>query len=315
VASHVQRVAPAASNPATIYAAGGVIPRNQQHDFAQTLNRSVDRGRTWIRLRTDGRSPPLVAPSVLAVDPRDHRHLLAGGQGITESHDGGATWKNRLRLTNAWVGVIAFAASDQRQVYAAVYDEASDKSRLIGSTDGGKTWGFQGSMRAGTMIGAFAVHPERAETVYAGFEYQSLTQEGGGVATSSDGGRSWRHRLIPDVRSVSALAVAPSDPDTIYAATDVGLARSVDGGNRWRLLSPDYFLRRVVVDPERSETVYVVTWDQRRSVLRSTNGGGTWRLFGARLTMRGVTDLAFDSSGTWLYAGLSDGGLTSIRVR
>jgi hypothetical protein len=307
VASRVQSVAPAASNPATIYAAGAVEPRSQRHarrwDFY--LSRSDDRGRTWVRLRTDD-----VALHVVAVDPRDHRHVLVGGQGITGSHDGGATWTSLHRVD--WVGGIAFAASNPRQVYAALYDEAADNGRLIRSSDGGTTWNIDGAARVRTIT-ALAVHPKRAETVYVGYEGQ--TSGGGGVATSSDAGRSWRHRSIPGVQSVNALAVAPSDPDTIYAGTDLGLARSVDGGDRWRLVSNSrYFLWTVVVDPERAETVYGATPDPRSGVLRSTDGGRTWRPFGARLPRRGVLDLALDPSGKWLYAGLSDGGLTSIRV-
>jgi photosystem II stability/assembly factor-like uncharacterized protein len=316
VASHVRTVAPAASNPATIYAAGFISHGDQQHDVYRTLSRSDDRGHTWVRLRTDDGSALTAEPSVLAVDPRDHRHVLIGGQGITGSHDGGATWTSLHGLPHASdvvVGHIAFAASNPRQVYAVLYDGAANRSRLIRSSDGGTTWKIDGGAGVEPIL-ALAVDPKRAETVYAG--YEAATSGGGGVATSSDGGRSWRHRSIPDVRAVGALAVAPSDPDTIYAVTDIGLARSVDGGDRWRFVrSRDYSLTTVVVDPERSETVYVASGDQRRGVLRSTDGGETWRPFGARFPTRGVADLAVDASGNRLYVGLSDGGLTSIRVR
>ena len=74
----------------------------------------------------------------LAVDPRDHRHVLVGGQGITGSHDGGATWTSLHRLPHAndverWVGHIAFAASNSRPVYATL--SVSDQSRVIRSSD------------------------------------------------------------------------------------------------------------------------------------------------------------------------------------
>ena len=318
VASKVGTVAPAASSPATIYTGGSA------------LSRSDDRGRTWIALQSDGTA---LAPGrqtdgtalatglrtdAPAVDPRDHRHVLVGGRGIFGSRDGGTTFSSLVRLPNDWVGKIAFAPGNPRQVYAVVYTTAEERSHVIRSSDGGKTWRVQGGAGIEPLM-AFAVHPKRADTVYAGYETwqtdsKGLTSTGGGVATSSDGGRSWRYRSIPDTNQVRSLAVAPSDPDTIYAATDNGPARSLDGGDSWQLLpAPVFSLSSVVVDPERSETVFLGTSDH--GVLRSTDGGATWRAFGARLPRRDVQALAFDPSGKWLYAGMSDAGLTSIRVR
>jgi hypothetical protein len=236
--------------------------------------------------------------------------VLVGGRGIFGSRDGGATWTSLLRLApDDAVSEIAFAPSDARQVYAVVYTAATDRSGVIRSMDGGTTWQGQGA--AGIYgISALAVHPKRAETIYV-----SYGEGPGGVATSSDGGRSWRHRSIPD--AAVSLAVAPSDPDTLYVATFSGVARSVDGGDHWQLLphpALQSFPLTVVVDPQRSETVYVGTGDH--GVLRSTDGGATLRPFGAaRLPRQGVWSLAFDPSGSRLYAGLSDAGLTSIRVR
>lgn len=95
-----------------------------------------------------------------------------------------------------------------------------------------------------------------------------------------------------------------------------GLARSVDGGDRWQLLphpALQSFPLTVVVDPQRPETVYVGTGDH--GVLRSTDGGATLQPFGTRLPRQAVWSLAFDPSGTLLYAGTNDAGLTSIRVR
>ena len=310
VASNVLTVAPAASSPATIYTA--TFPNFNAG--GPVLSRSDDGGRTWIGLRINGTGAAAwhVDPRSLAVDPRDHRHVLVGGRGIgiLESRDGGATWTRRLRLPNDWVGNIAFARSDPRQVYAWVYTTATEQATLIRSSDGGKAWKAQaGSGRQG--LTAFAVHPKRADTVYV--SYEGVTQGGGGVATSSDGGRSWRYRSIPG-EFPGSLAIAPSDPDTIYVTAGSGLARSVDGGDSWLLLpAPEFYPSTVVVDPERSETVYVGTGDH--GVLRSTDGGATWQPFGARLPRQDAQALAFDPTGNWLYAGTSDAGLTAIRVR
>lgn len=305
VASLVSKVVPTASNPPTIYAAGAVL-RNQQHDVDLTLSRSDDGGRTWIALRTDGSSPLAFAPSVLAVDPRDHRHVLVGGQGITVTHDGGTTWTSLL--PNHFVGAIAFAPSNPRRVYAAT-NQDTGAGGMSRSSDGGKTWSFQRLPRAETAISALVVHPTRAATVYAA--YSVKLGASAGVATSWDGGRSWRFRSTPG--EVYSLAVAPSDPGRLYGVTGDGVVRSVDGGDRWQFLPhKGFFSTRVVVDPKRSETVYVGGSD---GVFRSTDGGTTWRPFGTRLPRRSVGSLAFDPSGNWLYAGTSDGGLTSIRVR
>ena len=237
VASHVQRVVPAASNPATIYAAGGIAPRNQKHDFDRILSRSDDRGRTWIRLRTDSGSSLAVVTSVLAVDPRDHRHVLVGGQGITGSHDGGATWTSLHRLPNGWVGGTSRSPRATRgrstpPLRAGRGPEPPDpKQRRRHDL------GRSGAARVRTIT-TLAVHPKRAETVYAGYEGADLgarrrrDQLGRRtvVATPLDSGRSVgerargrtvrpRHDLRSDRRRPRALGrrrqplAAPVDPD------------------------------------------------------------------------------------------------------
>jgi photosystem II stability/assembly factor-like uncharacterized protein len=110
----------------------------------------------------------------------------------------------------------------------------------------------------------------------------------------------------------TSLAVAPSRPDTLYAATNAGLARSEDGGKTWRL-RPAEGLHRIAVDPKDADTVYAGT--RSAGVLRSTDGGATWQPFGEGLPSQSISTLAFDATGKVLYAGTNGTGLTSIRVR
>jgi hypothetical protein len=53
----------------------------------------------------------------------------------------------------------------------------------------------------------------------------------------------------------------------------------------------------------------------RAGVLRSTDGGRSWRPFGKGLRTLSVQVLTFDSTGTTLYAGTNGGGVVSILVR
>lgn len=266
--------------------------------------RSRDAGATWQAMRPstsrDMREIHAAGSGILYTAGRFFEELPGG---VQRSTDGGVTWQGVL--DGSW----SLAVDPDRAGTVWAVGELG----VWVTRDGGTSWRSAGAAPVRDLtardLTAIVLDPRRPRTLYAG--------DGLGVVKTVDGGATWRRADTGVVASqVRSVAPAASNPATIYAATDVGLARSIDGGDRWRLVpNPDLFLRAVVVDPERSETVYVITWDQRRGVLRSTDGGATWRPFGARLPRRGVEDLAFDPSGSSLYAGMSDAGLTSIRVR
>src|SRR5215831_12182903 len=78
-------------------------------------------------------------------------------------------------------------------------------------------------------------------TLYAG-------TTGGGVYKSTDGAGTWSDVSLPTNGDVFVLAVDPSTPDTIYAATrcctdQVGIYKSTDGGGYWQAVNtglPDF---------------------------------------------------------------------------
>jgi hypothetical protein len=87
--------------------------------------------------------------------------------------------------------------------------------------DAGATWEAKG---LNAYVTALAIDPITSTTLYAG---------GSGVFESTDGGNSWQAinaglttdspfpQLLP-VRAVSALAIDPMTPSTLYAGTDGG---------------------------------------------------------------------------------------------
>jgi photosystem II stability/assembly factor-like uncharacterized protein len=123
----------------------------------------------------------------------------------------------------------------------------------------------------GATVQALAFAPSDPSIVYAGLA-------GGGVQRSADGGRTWRPASFGLGNPlVNALAVDPTDADTVYAGTQVGFFRSVDGGKHWQTSSPVNGLKvhAIAVHPAHPHVLYIGT---AMGIYRSANGGAGWQL-------------------------------------
>ncbi len=121
---------------------------------------------------------------------------------------------------------------------------------------------------------------------------------GGGVWKTTDGGITWRN--VSDkyfkTAAVGALAVAPSDPNVIYAgmgesfirgnmATGDGVYKSNNGGKTWFSigLKNTHVISQIVVSPDNPQVVFVAALghvfgnNTERGVYRSSDGGKTWK--------------------------------------
>ncbi|MHB8730887.1 MAG: WD40/YVTN/BNR-like repeat-containing protein [bacterium] len=147
----------------------------------------------------------------------------------------------------------------------------------------------------------------------------------GGIWKTNDGGTYWR--CVSDgylgSSSISALAVAPSDPNVIYAGTgetairlDVsygdGVYKSTDAGHTWSHLGlrETRFIGRIRVHPQDPDLVYVAALgdvfgaNEERGVFRSEDGGKTWRKVLYRDANSGAVDLSMDPNNPRiLFAG------------
>lgn len=122
---------------------------------------------------------------------------------------------------------------------------------------------------------------------------------GGGVWRSTDEGVEWKNitdgKLPGPSASIGAIAVAPSDPNVIYAGTgeadirnDVipgdGIFKSTDAGNSWQYagLRDAHSTSAIVIDPKNPNVVYAASMghvfepDPNRGVFKSTDGGKSW---------------------------------------
>ncbi len=119
----------------------------------------------------------------------------------------------------------------------------------------------------------------------------------------------------PDGGSVSALAVDPTHPTTVYAGTFGGVFKSTDGGGSWRAANTgltDFRVSALVIDPATPATLYAGT-TFGGGVFKSTDGGGSWSPANIGLPNGVVQALAIDpTTPTTLYAGTA-GGLYKSR--
>jgi photosystem II stability/assembly factor-like uncharacterized protein len=138
---------------------------------------------------------------------------------------------------------------------------------------------------------------------------------GGGVWKSSDGGLDWKP-IFDDqtVASVGSIAVAASEPNTLYVGTGEGnirgnvqagdgIYKSVDGGKSWKhVWKQEGQIGQLIVHPNNADIAYAAVLGKvfgpnpERGVYRTTDGGKTWKQVLAVNADTGAADVCFDPS-------------------
>src|SRR5579884_371554 len=225
---------------------------------------------------------------------------------------------NRNRIFALLGAVCAFALL---RVATPARQSGSNAGEYPAALLAGFEWRDVGPLRGGRSF-AVAGHANQPDTFYFG-------SVGGGVWKTENSGRTWfpiSDRGIP-IGSIGALAVAPSNPDIIYAGTGesdirsqnsygVGMYKSTDAGKTWTHIGLDQtrHIGRVVIDPANANRVYVAALghiydaNPERGLYRTTDGGATWKkiLFNQdKPNDVGAVDVAIDPKNPRvLYASL-----------
>src|SRR5439155_27344973 len=160
----------------------------------------------------------------------------------------------------------------------------------------------------GNRVTSIAGVPGQPYIYYAG-------AASGGIFKTIDGGIHWEAIFDGQpVSSIGSLAVAPSDPNVVWAGTGEpfirshisvgqGIYKSTDAGKTWTLagLEKTGRIARVLIDPSNPNTVLACALGHaygpqpERGVFRTTDGGRTWErtLFVDENT--GCSDMAMDA--------------------
>ena len=202
------------------------------------------------------------------------------------------------------------------------------------SHDAGKSWTKPSYGRRGPgKVRSLALDPRRPGRIYAGGEPIDIW-------VSDDLGATWdRFDAAHDVPAIASvtypvadvephvrdITIDPIDPDTIYAALQVGyMLKTADGGVSWTLLNQDVDpdIHSIAVDPSDPKHVLVATGGeggrrlglQGRALYASIDGGESWQPTAMEFEQRYSVPLAMHPrNANVLFSSVANGAPPSWR--
>ena len=254
----------------------------------------------------------------ITIDPKDVETVWVGtgeawtrnsvsiGDGIYRSRDGGETWTNVGLPQSERIVKILVSPENTSVVYACVTGKLwsdSDERGVYRTQDGGASWSLvlKGA-NASTGCGSMAMDPKHPDTVFAsmwdfrrtGWTFRSGgvnadAVSGSGLYRSDDGGSHWTELTAAANKDLPAkpygriaVAVAPSDPQVVYAFVESvagALYRSSDGGATWsrrdnsqQMVWRPFYFANVIVDPQNPDRLFKTDGD----LIQSLDGGKTF---------------------------------------
>lgn len=179
----------------------------------------------------------------IGIDPTNSEHVWigTGGRGLFESNDGGNSWQKANETL-----------PDSLDVEHIYIDENNPEEIFIGAATG------------------FQVPP----------------LDNGGLYHTIDGGTNWT--LIDSVPNgdtylITCITNEPRNEEHLYVGISSagepgfawGLMESVDGGNQWQILTDDYPIYSLFVNPENNQNMWSIIYTGYLDwLLASSNDGG-----------------------------------------
>ncbi|MDX9856959.1 MAG: glycosyl hydrolase [candidate division Zixibacteria bacterium] len=324
------------SDPATVYVGTGEANQGADNYPGTGIYKSIDAGLTWSHLGlTESRHIGRII-----VDPSNSQRIFvaAGGRhfgdgnpvrGVYRSDDGGATWLQKLYISDITSCIDIVYNHNDGTVLAAMWDKVRyiDQPTILGgpntgvyrSSNFGDTWAPAGGGIPGPSdtLGRIGLTMAQASNVvYAMFSNRS--GEFVSLWKSVNNGATWTRVNDGDLLAAPLNAswaggwyfgqvrVAPSDPDLVFA-TGLDIWRSNDGGATWFWTSGNIHVDQhaVWIDPNNPNRVYS---GGDGGVNYSTSAGNSWAV---RLNQPSTQFYAIEidpSDPNRLYGGTQDNG-------
>ena len=267
--------------------------------------KTTDGGLNWKAIFEHEATSSIGAIAVAASNPNlvwvgtgeaNIRNDVIPGAGVYLSTDAGKTWRSMGLKNVGQIGRLVIDPHDPNHVVvAALGDEwgPSPDRGIFVTTDGGKSW--RKSLYVNDQTGAIdvAMQPGNGQVLFAS-TWQAYRQPwtlhdggpGSGVWRSTDGGETWkrlREGLPTGTIGRIGLAIAPSDPDRVYALLEAPIGKGTlfvtnDLGDHWQEVSDNhaynvrgFYFTTLVVAPDDPDRVYFLGFQ----LAESDDGGKT----------------------------------------
>ncbi|MFH2143586.1 MAG: T9SS type A sorting domain-containing protein [Bacteroidota bacterium] len=174
-------------------------------------------------------------------------------------------------------GMEAMIDHDNDQIiYATNYNGALSKS-----VDGGVTYTssleqpITDAGETGAWVTPFIMHPDSSDIIYTGFV---------NVWKSVNGGSVWtQESIFAGTTQITALAVAPKDPDVICCVRGTNIFLTVDGGTTWANIKADLpttlaSMTYISFDYDNPHKIWVTFsgYEDGEKIYVTSNAGASW---------------------------------------
>jgi len=224
---------------------------------------------------------------------------IAFGQTYEESTFSGLKFRSLgPAFTSGRIADIAIHPENDNVWYVAVGSGGVWKTQNAGTT-----WQSIFDGQQSYSIGCLTLDPSNPETVWVGTGENVGGRHvgfGDGVYKSTDGGKTWQKKGLPNSEHISKIIIHPDNPEVVWVAAqgplwskggERGLYKTTDGGTTWAKTLGDAEWTGVtdlLIDPRNPDVLYAATWQRHRTVAaymgggpesglhKSTDGGLTW---------------------------------------